>query len=212
LNKIRVLIADDESLLLDLMSRILKLNGNLEFIGTASSGREVIQVALNARPDVILMDVAMNDIDGIEATRTILSELPDTRIIAFSGHGDHDVLRQMFKAGAVGYILKQCSFDEIEVAIREVSEGRIYMSPPVARKILEAYIGQPSNQHTVTARENQILQLIGSGKRMKEIAFELNISVKTAYTHRQNLMEKLGTDTVINLIRVGKEKGLLYMD
>lgn len=212
MNKIRVLIVDDETLLLDLMDRTLKSIEGINLIGTASSGREAIQIALKAKPDVILMDVDMVDINGIEATRRIMSDLPDTRIIALSGHEDQGFVEQMFKAGAVGYALKTSKLTEVIDAIQTVSENKNYLSPSITRTLIESYIRRPRKQQVITDREKQILQLLHRGKRMKEIAFELNISVKTAYIHRQNLMKKLGADTIVELIKIGREKDLLYKD
>ena len=212
MNQIRVLIVDDETLLLDLMARTLKSIDHIDLIGTAGSGREAIQIALEIKPEVILMDVDMYDINGIEATRRIMSDLPDTRVIALSGHEDQGFVEQMFKAGAVGYILKNSKLEEVVAAIQTVSEHKNYISPSIARTLIDAYIRQPSRQQLITEREKQILQLLHHGKRMKEIAFELNISVKTAYTHRQNLMRKLGADTIVDLFRIGRTKGLLHAD
>ncbi|MBN2317498.1 MAG: response regulator transcription factor [Acidobacteria bacterium] len=211
MNKTRVLIVDDEILFLDLMARTLKMIEGIDLIGTASSGREAIQIALEANPDIILMDVDMCDINGIEATRRIMSDLPDTRIIALSGHEDRGFVEQMFKAGAMGYVLKNSKLEEVVTAIQSVSDHKNYISPSIARTLIDSYIRQPSKQQVITEREKQILQLLDHGKRMKEIALELNISVKTAYTHRQNLMKKLGADTVVQLIKLGREKGILYM-
>jgi DNA-binding NarL/FixJ family response regulator len=212
LSKIRLLIVDDETLLLDLMTRTFRSIESIDLIGSAGSGQEAIRIALETKPDIILMDVDMYDINGIEATRRILSDLPNTSIIALSGHDDRDFVEQMFKAGAVGYILKNSKLEEVVAAIQTVSDHKNYISPSIARTLIDAYIRQPSKQQLITEREKQILQLLYHGKRMKEIAFELNISVKTAYTHRQNLMHKLGADTIVALFRIGRTKGLLHTD
>jgi DNA-binding NarL/FixJ family response regulator len=188
----------------------------MEVIAEASDGRQAVELAHQLKPDVIVMDISMPNLNGIEATRRILGESPATMIIALSMHADSEFVTRMFEAGARGYMLKDCAFEELIAAIHTVLSGRSFMSPGIAA----AAGGQaraPADPtrtalSSLTPREREVLQLIAEGKSTKRVAGDLVVSVKTVETHRHNIMEKLGIHTVAELTKYAIRQGLTELE
>ena len=192
---------------------LLQRNENIEVIGEATDGRQAIELVTQVRPDVVVMDVRMPGLNGIEATRQALAAKPDVKVIALSANSDERSTGEMLRAGAVGYITKEAAYDELLAAIEAVTKGQIYLSPSITANLahcvktagheaLESAFGRLSN------REREILQLIAEGKATKQIAAILDVSIKTTETHRRNIMQKLNIDNVAELTKYAIREGL----
>jgi len=185
-------------------------------VGEASDGDQVIALARQLRPDVVIMDVVMPGTDGIAATRAIRAELPETRVIALSMHSDRRFVSEMVRAGALGYLVKDSAFEELNHAVRTVVLGRPYLSAAITGTLVEDFVRQASAAERppvsplqmLTAREQEVLRLLADGKRVKEIAHGLGISTKTVESHRQNIMDKLEIHSTIELTRYALREGL----
>ncbi len=209
-----ILLADDHQLVRQGLRTLLAQQPDLDVVGEASDGVEAVALARTLRPDVVIMDIAMPKLNGIEATRAILSESPSIRVIALSMYADRRFVTEVLRAGALGYVLKEGAFEELAQAIRMVADGRAYLSPSVAGVVVEEFVRQAAapastSLDILTAREREVLKLLAEGRRAREIAQELNISVKTAEAHRQNLMNKLEIHSVADLTRLAIREGLL---
>lgn len=209
----KILIADDHGILREALTSMLSNELGVEVVGEAEDGRKAVQLAQELKPDVVLMDVEMPGLNGIEATRQIIHVLPQTRVIAFSAYADRRSVREMLKAGASGYVPKQCDFQELLVAIRDVSANRIYLSSKVSGVVVEGYINRLGEQgnsaySVLTAREREVLQLIAEGKSTKQVAKELFVSAKTIEWHRSQLMKKLKVQSVAELVKYAISEGL----
>jgi len=210
---IRILLADDHRIMREGLRALLEGQPGLSVLAEAENGRRAVQLARELRPDVIIMDVSMPDLNGIEATRQICESVPDSRVVALSIHSDRRFVLQMFKAGANGYLLKDCAFEELTRAIRSVSDGQAYLSPGIAGVVVGEFLrglvnGEPSGAPEITAREREVLQLMAEGKTTKEIAAQLQVSVKTVETHRRQLMEKLQLGSVAELTKYAIREGI----
>lgn len=207
---IRILLADDHSMVRQGFRRILEAQEDIEIVGEAADGREAVALAEQLKPDVVVMDVAMPGLNGIEATRRIVESLPRTRVLALSMHRDGVYVREILRAGARGYLLKDAFDADLIAAVRAVARGEGYIAPAVADNVLADY-----RQHVtdpidlLTAREREILQLIAEGKTNKEIASLLNLSVYTVDAHRGRIMEKLNLHSTGELVRFAIRKGLI---
>ncbi len=213
----RVLLADDHHVMRQALRSLLEKKTDLKVVDEASSGREAVKLAIKHAPDLVLMDVTMPDLNGIEATRRIKNECANTKVIALSMHTDEKYVVKMLKAGASGYLLKNCSFDELQGAITRVLEGGSYISPQVADVLVSQLNTGPvkegdSELQILTSREREILQMIAEAKRSKEIAERLCISSKTVYTHRRNIMQKLKAKNVADLTRIAIKNGLTSLE
>jgi DNA-binding NarL/FixJ family response regulator len=192
MSKIRIVLADDHSVVRQGFRRILEAQTDMEIVGEASNGREALETATKLSPDVVVMDVAMPELNGIEATRRMGEAAPRTRVLALSMHKDSVYVREILRAGARGYLLKDAVDEDLIAAVRAVARGEGYLSPGVADAVLTDY-----RQHVtdpidlLTSREREVLQLIAEGKTNKEIATTLNLSVYTVDAHRGRIMEKL---------------------
>jgi DNA-binding NarL/FixJ family response regulator len=189
----------------------------MEVVGEAEDGRSAVDLAKKLMPDVVVMDVKMPDMNGIEASHQILSELPKVKVIALSMYDDRRFVLDMLKAGAQGYLLKDSAFEELAQALRLVMANKTYLSPGVAEVVVKDYVslGSRSSQSVssvLTARERQVLQLIAEGKRTSQIADILHIGVKTVDTHRQQIMNKLRTRSVAELTKYAIREGLITLD
>lgn len=210
---IRVLLADDHELFLQGLRALLEKESGLEVIGEARDGCDAVRMARERAPDVVLMDVAMPAMNGVDATRRILAERPAARVLCLSMHADRQFVSAVLEAGAVGYLLKDCVLEELVRAIHHVRAGRSYLSPAVAATVVEDYAAHLAGRRSpsaspLTNREREVLQLIAEGWRVKEIAGRLHLSAKTVGTHRERIMEKLGIRSVAGLTKYAIRHGL----
>ena len=210
---IRVLIADDHAILRDGLSRAIQQEDDMTVIGQAEDGRIAVDLARELTPDIVVMDIAMPDLNGIEATREIRRQTPEVRVIGLSMHSAKRYVTEMFKAGAAGYLLKDCDFDELANAIRTVAEGNTYVSLAVRGAIVEDLV-LGGKKDTATAfsvlsqREREVLQLLAEGHTTKQMALRLHISPKTVEAHRLRIMNKLDIDNVAQLTKYAIREGL----
>ena len=210
---IKVLIADDHQIMREGLRTMLEKEPDIQVLGEADDGRMILRMARELEPDVIIMDVAMPDLNGIEATRQIVGELPGVKIIALSMHDDRRFVLNMLKAGASGYMLKDCAFKDLAKAIRVVMSHKTYLSPEVADIVVKDYLSttQPTESsafNLLSPREREVLQLIAEGKTSAKIAESLHISTKTVETHRQQIMVKLKLKSVAELTKYAIREGL----
>ena len=210
---IKVLIADDHQIMREGLRSLLEKENDIQVLGEAEDGRMIQRMARELLPDVIIMDVAMPDLNGIEATRQIVAELPAIKIIALSMHDDRRFVLNMLKAGAAGYMLKDCAFKDLAKAIRVVMTHKTYLSPEVADIVVKDYLSTPqppesSAFNLLSPREREVLQLLAEGKTSALIGESLHISIKTVETHRQQIMVKLKIRSVAELTKYAIREGL----
>jgi DNA-binding NarL/FixJ family response regulator len=208
-HRIRVLLADDHSLVRKGFRRMLEDDGEIEVVGEAASGPAAIEAALQLKPQVIVMDLAMPELDGIQATTQILKQLPRTAILILSMYSEENYVRNAFAAGAKGYLLKNALEVDLPYAIKEVAAGRQVLAPGLTPPTAEAHAD--SDLDKLTQRERQVLQLIVQGKSNREIAALLGLSVNTVSVHRANLMSALGIHRTADLVVYAIRKGLVTM-
>jgi DNA-binding NarL/FixJ family response regulator len=213
---IKILLADDHQIIRDGLRSMLEKQG-FQVIAEADNGKTAVDLALEFTPDVIIMDVTMSELNGIEATRMILKASPQCKVIALSMHADKRYVTRALKAGALGYLLKDCAFDELVKAIRTVLRNRIYLSSEINEAVVKEYLDKTEKLEQpaysiLTNRERQIVQLIAEGKTTKEIAALLKISVKTVETHRQRAMNKLNIDSIAGLTKFAIREGLVSLE
>jgi DNA-binding NarL/FixJ family response regulator len=210
----RILLADDHALVRDGLRAILEVHG-YEVVAEACDGRDAVSEALRTKPDVVVMDVRMPHLNGIDATRQLVLQRPGIRVIGVSGYSDERNVIEMFEAGAKGYLLKGASGEELVEAVRAVSEGLDYVSPSVA-SVLVGRISSPGEDPRVesplTLREREVLQLLAEGKTSKEIAGFLGVAVATVDTHRRRIMEKLDLHTIAELTKYAVRVGLTSLE
>ena len=210
MKKTRIVLADDHSVVRQGFRRILEAQPDMEIVGEASNGNEAIEVSTRLNPDVVVMDVAMPELNGIEATRRMGESASRTRVLALSMHKDSVYVREILRAGARGYLLKDAVDEDLIAAVRAVARGEGYLSPGIADAVLTDY-----RQHVtdpidlLTTREREVLQLVAEGKTNKEIATGLNLSVYTVDAHRGRIMEKLNLHSTGELVRFAIRKGLV---
>lgn len=208
--KIRILLADDHKLVRQGFRLILASQNDMEVIGEAGNGREAVELAKTLKPDVIVMDVTMPELNGIEATRRIREISPHIRVLALSVQRDGVYVREMIRAGAEGYLLKESADTDLLAAVRAVAEGNSYLSPEVSGAILKDYRKHATNpMDLLTSREREVLQLVAEGKTNKDIAGALNLSVYTVDGHRTRIMDKLSLHSVGELVRFAVRNGLV---
>lgn len=210
---IKVLIADDHQIVREGLRALLEKEVDIQVLGEAEDGRMIQRMVRELHPDVIIMDVAMPDLNGIEATRQIIAELPEVKIIALSMHDDRRFVLNMLKAGAAGYMLKDCAFKDLAKGIRVVMSHKVFLSPEVADIVVKDYLSttqptEPSVFNLLSPREREVLQLIAEGKTSALIGESLHISVKTVETHRQQIMVKLKIRSVAELTKYAIREGL----
>lgn len=208
--KIRVLLADDHALVRQGFRLILSAQPDIEIVGEAGNGRQTVELAERLRPDVVVMDVAMPEMNGIEATRRLAALAPRTRVLALSMYKDSVYVREILRAGARGYLLKDAIDRDLLAAVRAVAAGEGYLSPAVSEAVLSDYRRHVSDPlDLLTGREREVLQMIAEGKTNKEIAAALNLSVYTVDAHRGRIMEKLNLHSVGELVRFAVRAGLI---
>jgi DNA-binding NarL/FixJ family response regulator len=209
---IRVLLADDHALVRAGIRSLLGAMVDVQVIAEASSGEEALELAARDLPDVVLMDIAMKGITGLEAAARLRERHPSVRVVILSMHSGEEYVLQALRAGAVGYLLKDAATGELELALRSVIRGESWLSPAVSRQVVEGYVqrvGGEAAPDLLTARQREVLRLVAGGKSTKEIAFLLNLSVKTVETHRAQIMERLGIRDVAGLVRYALRTGLV---
>jgi DNA-binding NarL/FixJ family response regulator len=217
LSSIRVLLVDDHGLVRAGIRALLESLQGIQVLGEADDGREALRLIELYRPDIVMMDIAMRGLNGLEATMRITRDFPNTRVIILSMHANEEYVLQSLRAGAAGYLLKDAGTVELEIAIKAVAGGETYLSPPVSKHVISDYVrrmsaGEQETQSTLdrlTFRQREILQLIAEGKTTQEIARLLNIGVKTVETHRMQLMERLDIHDVAGLVRYAIRVGLI---
>jgi DNA-binding NarL/FixJ family response regulator len=214
--RIKVLLADDHTVVREGLRALLMAEPDMEIVGEAENGRQAIQLTKQHLPDVVVMDIAMPVLNGIESTRQITRGAPGCKVLILSSYSDDEYVRQVTEAGAVGYLVKQTAASELLKAIREVSQGNVFFSPAIAKRLRDQYREGLSGGQTLkkradhlTAREVEVLQLIAEGLANKQIAAELCISIKTVEKHRQQVMNKLGIHDVAGLTRHAMAKGII---
>lgn len=211
----RVLLADDHPVLRQGLRKLLEQEAWIEVVAEAGDGHEVVALAEELVPDVIVMDIGLPGLNGIDASRRIIEAHPDIKIIALSIHTSSRMVTEMLKAGASAYVFKMAAFEEVVRAIRAVGQGKRYLSPGAAGAAVDALVSgpaEPSAFSTLTPRQREILQLLAEGSSSKQIAFDLGISPKTVDVHRKNLMDKLGLDSLADLTRYAIREGLISTD
>jgi DNA-binding NarL/FixJ family response regulator len=210
MKRTRILLADDHAVVRQGFKMILGAQADMEIVGEASNGREAVELAEQLRPDIVVMDVAMPELNGIEATRRVIGADPRIRVIALSMHKDSVYVREILRAGARGYLLKDSGADDLVKAIRAVAGGESYLSPAVSNAVLDDYRRHVTNPiDLLTSREREVLQMLAEGKTNKEIAVVLNLSVYTVDAHRGRIMEKLNLHSINELVRFALRNGLI---
>ena len=214
---IRVLLADDHQMLRDSLRLMLESEDYLEVVGEAGDGRTAVTMARTLVPDVVVMDITMPDLNGVEATHQIKAENSTVKVIALSRHSDRRYVMRMLESGASGYVIKAAAYDELRRAILVVSQGKSYLSPDITGIVLDAQF-RPSSEAgtpkhaTLGPREREIVQLLAEGHTSPQIAQRLHISARTVETHRRNIMKKLGLHSVAELTKYAILEGLTPLD
>lgn len=215
MERIRVVIADDHTLVREGLRALLEAQGDCEVIAEAANGREAVDRALQMRPDVVLMDIGMPELDGLAATRRIVRANPAVRILVLTVHDTEDYFFRVLEAGAHGFLAKDAASTELVAAVRAVHRGGVWLYPPLAKRLVEEYLSRVSageerlSYQKLTAREREILALIGAGHTNQEIAVQLSLSVNTVQTHRGHIIDKLDLHSRAQLMRYAVRMGLL---
>jgi DNA-binding NarL/FixJ family response regulator len=214
---IKILLADDHGIMRAGLRSLLDKESDMEVVAEAENGRRTVQLARELSPDVVVIDVTMPDMNGIEATRQILSEVSNVKVLALSMHSDEQFVVEMLTAGASGYLLKDCAVDELCTAIRAVVANQTFLSSEVANVVVKDYLRRLSINDfslgsVLTSREREVLQLVAEGKTSKQIASLLHVSVKTVEAHRQQIMDKLGIRSVAELTKYAIRKGITSVE
>jgi DNA-binding NarL/FixJ family response regulator len=211
---IRILIADDHGVVAEGLKHLVEAEADMEVVAVVGDGREAVQQARDATPDVVLMDLSMPELNGADATRAILQRDPKCRVIVLSMYAQREYVRRALKAGAAGYVVKRSAAKEVVEAIRAVHAGQRYLSPRVADVVLEDYTDDKADDPLarLSAREREVLQLLAEGRTGAEIATRLSLSQKTVETYRARLVEKLGIRDLAGLVRFAIQRGLVSLD
>ncbi len=211
----RILLADDHKMLRDGLRALLERKPGMEIVGEASTGHQAVELSQQLRPDVVVMDVTMPELNGVEATRRLVAAHPDIKVVALSVHTDRRYMMAMFEAGAVAYVPKSVAFEELAQAIDAVMQGQRYLSPTVTGAVLEGYLRKVSPAvpgGTLSPREREVLQLLAEGSSSKDIAARLGLSVATVETHRRQIASKLDIHSVAELTKFAIREGLTSLD
>jgi DNA-binding NarL/FixJ family response regulator len=216
MKRITVLLAEDHTIVRQGLQALLEAESDIEVVGEAQTGRQAVQLTKRLRPAVVVMDIAMPLLNGLEAARQILKAVPATRVLMLSAHGDDEYIRQVAMLGTAGYLIKQTSADILSKAIREVQKGNTFFSPSIADRLHSLSLESPDERRmlkrkktALTSREVEVLQLIAEGKANKQTARELGISIKTVEKHRQHLMSKLDLHDTAGLTRYAIAAGII---
>jgi DNA-binding NarL/FixJ family response regulator len=212
--EIRILVADNHRVVREAVCSLLRNEFGMDIVGEAEDGRSAIQLTRELKPSIVIMEVSLPNLNGIEATRQIINEFPQTKVIALSARSDRRSVREMLKAGASGYVPKRCAFEELVSAINNVVSNRTYLSSHISGLVVEEYLHRSAEQQEgsayslLTDREREVLQLIAEGKSTKVIARELFVSPKTIEWHRRQLMRKLCVESIAELVKYAISEGL----
>lgn len=216
MKQITVLLADDHTIVREGLRSMLETETDIEVVGEADNGRQAVQLVKQLLPAVVVMDVAMPQLNGLEATRQIIQTVPATKVLILSAHGDDEYIEQVILAGAVGYLIKQTSAHVLSEAIRQVHQGNTFFSPSIAKRLRRLALESTDrrgtlkmNKTVLSSRELEVLQLVAEGKANKKIAAELGISIKTVEKHRKHLMEKLDLHDTAGLTRYAIAAGII---
>jgi two-component system, NarL family, response regulator NreC len=215
---LKILLVDDHTIVRQGLKALLEAYSGFTIVGEAENGREAVKKAQELNPDIVIMDIAMPVLNGLEATRQIKKALPDTRVLALTMYNDEEYVFQILKSGASGYLIKETAANELITAILSIKSGNPFFSPSISRKIMESYLNEDEDKKSkgesdkLTNREKEVLQLIAEGYTNNEIGNLMNISVKTVETHRAHVMSKLDIHDVAGLIKYAIRKGLVVLD
>jgi len=214
---IQILLVDDHSITREGLCALLEKEPNFTVIRQAENGRVALKMARQYKPDVIVMDINMPDLNGIDATRQILSEIPEAKIIALSMYSDRSYIKGMLQAGVSGYLLKNCAFDELTKAIETVYKNQTYLSPKISEIVRKEFVklmksGATSAAELLTDREREVLQMIAEGYKTKTIADRIHVSIKTVEARRRQIMEKLNIDSVAGLTKFAIREGITSIE
>ena len=216
MSTIRVLLAEDHLLVRASLRSLLESVAGVEVVAEADDGRQAIEKATEYKPDIVLMDISMPGMNGMEATRQIAKALPEVKVVVLSMHTNEDFVLQALRAGAAGYVLKGSPPQELEMAISSVARGELFLSPAISKGLISVFLSQTADRASpldqLTPRQREILQLVAEGQSSKEIARLLNASVKTVESHRQGLMDRLNIHDVPGLVRFAIRHGLVSSD
>ena len=214
MSKLRILLADDHALIREGLKALINAQADMEVVGEAGDGLAAYKAAKKLQPDLIVMDVSMPEMNGAKATEHLKQELPDTKVLALTVHEDKGYLRQLIQAGASGYVLKRAAAEDLIHAIRAIAGGGVYIDPAMMSKVMGSSTRKRSlndalNNNTLSERETEVLRLIALGYSNKEIAAQLEISIKTVETYKSRLMEKLDLHSRVDIVRYALQQGLM---
>jgi DNA-binding NarL/FixJ family response regulator len=213
---IRVVLADDHALVRAGIRALLERLPGIEVVAEADNGRQALELIKTSAPNLVLLDISMAGLGGLEALPRIVKDFPSVKVLILSGHANEEYVLRALRCGAAGYMLKEAAAEELELAIKAVAQGKTYLSPSVSRTVVESYLqraaGEEGPVEELTARQREILQMIAEGKNTKEIAATLEISVKTVEAHRLQLMARLNIHDVAGLVRYAIRSGLVSPD
>lgn len=214
---VRILLADDHKILRDGLRLLIQKEPDMEVVDEADNGRSAVELSRTLTPDVVIMDVRLPGLSGIDATRQIVTDNPDIMVVALSMHSDNQFVTGMFSAGARGYLLKDSAFEELAVAVRTTVSGQTYLSPEIASTVVNGFLNRaPTNSSNVayvlTPREREVLTLVADGNNTRQVAEQLKVSAKTVETHRRNLMEKLSIHSIAELTKFAIREGLTTLE
>ncbi|MBW2222258.1 MAG: response regulator transcription factor [Deltaproteobacteria bacterium] len=210
---IKILLADDHKIVSDCLKPLINKQPDMMVVGEAENGRMVVALAQKLNPNVVIMDISMPDLNGIEATRQIIAKCPGVRIITLSMNSDRRYVTGMLNAGASGYLTKSCSFEELIRAVRAVAANKTYLSPDISDIVIKESLSRPSTEKssvfsTLTMRECEVLRMLAEGKTVKQIAVKLCLGIKTIYTHREQIMKKLNIHSTADLTKYALREGM----
>jgi two-component system response regulator NreC len=214
---IRILLADDHKIVRDGLRCLLEGQEDMEVVGEAEEGRTAVELASTLSPNVVILDISMPDLNGVDAAKKMTAKAPGVKVIALSMHSDRRFVEGMFRAGAAGYLLKDCAFEELARAVRAVAGGQTYLSPAISTVLVADYLSKSEAAEAVdvevlTTREREVLQLLAEGHSTKAVAARLHVSVKTIETHRQRVMAKLDLHSIAGLTKYAIREGLTSPD
>ncbi len=214
---IRILVADDHKIFRDGLRNLLEQQEDMKVVGEVDNGRAAVEMACTLAPNVAILDIGMPELNGIDATKKLLADAPNVKVIALSMHSDRRFVEGMLQAGAVGYLLKDCAFDELAQAVRTAVAGQVYLSPAISGVLVADYLKKSAattadDSDVLTNREREVLQLLAEGHSTKAVALRLQVSAKTIETHRQRIMTKLDLHSIAELTKYAVHSGITSVE